>query len=150
MNRQTSFTDTLPRALKRAAGRTATPQVPANIRVVGVGLSAEERALIRQRLGAKLGKYAGDIERVSVRVWDDNGPRGGVDKVCRIKVVLSGQPSVVFEARAALLSDAVTSALTGTERTVRRSVQRQITKPIKVRASSARETGQDGPPHPET
>lgn len=35
-------------------------------------------------------------ERISVRVKDVNGPRGGL---CRIKVVLSDLPSVVFEAQ---------------------------------------------------
>jgi hypothetical protein len=34
---------------------------------------------------------------VSVRVRDLNGPRGGVDQACRVKVVLTGMPSVVFE-----------------------------------------------------
>jgi hypothetical protein len=36
----------------------------------------------------KLGKSATSIERVSVRLTDVNGPRGGVDQRCRIKVVI--------------------------------------------------------------
>jgi hypothetical protein len=79
----------------------------------------------------KLGRYDTSIERVTVRVLDVNGPRGGVDKLCRIKVVLSGLPSVVFESRTLSLKAAINGALSGAERAVRRSVQRRRTKPIK-------------------
>jgi CBS domain-containing protein/ribosome-associated translation inhibitor RaiA len=125
------FADHLPRALKRNAGRTDAPQVPANIRVVRVELDQDDRAYIRQSLGMKLGQYATSIERVSVRVADVNGPRGGVDQVCRIKVVLSGLPSVVFESQADSLKAAINGALTGVERAVRRRVQRRRMKPIR-------------------
>lgn len=125
MNKRPSFARRLPRAAKRTAGRTSAPQVPANIRVFGVDLSQEERARIRHGLGVKLGKYATSIERVTVRVLDVNGPRGGVDKVCRIKVLLSGLPSVVFESQAETLTAAINGALAGTERGVRRSIERR-------------------------
>jgi CBS domain-containing protein len=125
------FADRLPRALKQEAGRTDARQVPANIRMAGVELDQNDRAYIRQTLGMKLGKYATSIERVSVRLRDVNGPRGGVDQVCRIKVVLSGLPSVVFQSQAASLKDAINGALTGVERAVRRRVQRRRMKPIK-------------------
>jgi hypothetical protein len=129
MSNRASFARRLPKAAKRTAGRTSAPQVPANIRVIGVDLSWEERVLIRHRLGVKLGRYDTSIERVTVRVLDVNGPRGGVDKLCRIKVVLSGLPSVVLESRASTLTAAINGALSGTERAVRRSVQRRLTKP---------------------
>jgi hypothetical protein len=132
------FADRLPRALKRAGGRTDAPQVPANIRVFGVELDPDDRAYIRQSLGVKLGKYATSIERVSVRVKDVNGPRGGVDQVCRIKVVLSGLPSAIFESQAASLKAATNGALTGVERAVRRSVQRRRMKPIKAGTGGGR------------
>jgi CBS domain-containing protein len=75
------FAARIPRALKRQAGRTDAPQVSANIRVAGVGLTQDDRAYIRQSLGIKLGKYASSIERVSVRVKDVNGP-GAVSIKC--------------------------------------------------------------------
>jgi hypothetical protein len=137
MSRSPALAERLPKAAKRSAGRTPTPQVPANVRVYGVDLSREERAGIRQGLGAKLGKYASSIERVSVRVLDANGPRGGIDKMCRVKVVLSALPSVIFESRAASLKDALNDALAGTEQAVRRSVQRRRTKPLKARSGVA-------------
>lgn len=130
--------DQVPRPVKRSAGRTTATLTPSNIRVAGVKLDDEDREYIRRRLGEKLAKYARSIERVTVRVRDVNGPRGGVDIQCRIKVVLSGLPSVVVEHQAALLKPALTRALTGVERAVRRTLQRQRTRPI-------RSAGRSGP-----
>jgi hypothetical protein len=136
------FADRIPKALKREAGPTDSRQVPASIRVFGVHLDRNERAYIRQRLGGKLGKHGAAIERVTVRMEDVNGARGGIDQVCRIKVVLSGLPSAVVEAQAASLIDALNGALTGAERAVRRSLERRRMKPIKktVRRNKGPET----------
>ena len=56
--------------------------VPAHVRSAERALGAEDRAYVRRKLGMKLGKFARSIERVSVRVEDVNGSRGGVDKAC--------------------------------------------------------------------
>jgi hypothetical protein len=66
-----------------------------------------------------------------------NGPRGGIDQRCRIKVVLSRLPSVVVEHRAASLRDAINGALSGSERAVRRAVRRRRMKPLKSAAGGA-------------
>jgi ribosome-associated translation inhibitor RaiA len=92
---------------------------------------AEERAYLRRKLGRRLGKFADSIERVSLRTEDVNGPRGGVDRVCRVKVVLRGLSSVVVEKRDATLHAAVGLALDGVERAVRKSLQRRRTKPLR-------------------
>ena len=123
----------IPRPVKRESGRTHTPRTPAHVRVIGVELDDGAQAYIRRKLGMKLGKFATSIERISVRVDDVNGPRGGVDQVCRIKVVLIGLPPAVFEGRDASLEAAIDGALTGAERAVRRSVQRRRMKPIRRR-----------------
>lgn len=130
--RSSRFPGWVPRAHKRKSGRKDVRLVPAHIRVFGVDLSKDQRAFIRQRLGRRLDKFSNSIERVSVRVKDVNGPRGGIDKVCRIKVVLSNLPSVVFEAQDATLDVAIGSALSGTERAVRRGLNRRRKKPIRV------------------
>ena len=121
----------LPRARKRMSGRADASMITAHIRALGVGVSADERAYIRRKLGMKFGKFAPSVERITVRIEDANGPRGGVDRVARIKVVLSGIPSVVVEQRGATLAAAIDGALTRAERAVRRSLQRRRMKPIK-------------------
>src|SRR5574337_786599 len=135
------FPGWIPRTLKRKSGRTDVPMVPAHIRMLGADLSKEQRASIRQKWGMKFGKFASSIERVSIRVKDVNGPRGGIDHVCRVKVVLSGLPSVVYEAQDEFPDVAIGSALAGTERAVRRSLKRRRMKPIKVGARSRTSPG---------
>ena len=128
--------DRVPRSVKRLNGRAETSRTPAHVREIGVELDDDDHDLIRRKLGMKLGKFAPSIERVSVRVMDTNGPRGGVDQVCNVKVVLSGLPSVVIERRDAALHTAIDLALRATEQAVRRSVRRRRMKPLRGRNSS--------------
>ena len=79
---------------------------------------------VRRKFGGKLRKFALSVERVSVRFDDVNGPRGGVDTVSRVKVVLSNRPSVVFAARGTNPRHAFDMASHGAERAVRRSLRR--------------------------
>jgi ribosome-associated translation inhibitor RaiA len=118
----------IPRPAKLRRDRYASADIPANIRAAGAPIDAEDRAYLRRKLGAKLGKFARAVERVTVRVRDVNGPRGGVDKACTIKVVLTGLPSVVVEQQHASLQAAMDAALQRTERAVRRSVERRTTR----------------------
>jgi hypothetical protein len=97
----------------------------------------------------KLGKFGPSIERVSVRVKDVNGPRGGADQLCRVKVVLSGRPSVVFEHTEPSLQHAVDRALAGAERTVRKALQRERAKPLKTaRAGASAQIGRNSGKEP--
>jgi ribosome-associated translation inhibitor RaiA len=106
--------------------------------VIGVELDETDRALIRRKLGMKLGKFTTAIERITVRMTDANGPRGGVDHVCNVKVVLSGLPSVVVERRDASPHAVIDLALRATEQAVRRSVGRRRMKPLRRRNQAAR------------
>jgi CBS domain-containing protein len=133
-----AFPDRLPRPFRREAGRAAPPLVPTYIRSRGLALSPDVRAHIREKLGAKLGKFASGVERISVRVDDVNGPRGGVDHVCRIKLVLSGRPSILVEHQAATLAAAVDGAIARAERTLGRSVRRRRKTPLKRAARRRR------------
>ena len=126
----------LPRPDKVKSGRAKTPEIPAHIRMLGAEINKNERDRLRQKLGSKLGKFADSIERVSVRIKDVNGPRGGADQVCQIKVVLIGLPSVVFEAQDSSLDRAASKALGGIQRSVRQSLQRRRMEPLKARAHS--------------
>jgi len=106
-------------------------QIPVYIRATQRDFGSNERDYLRRKLGIKLGKHARFIERVSVRTEDVNGPRGGIDQSCRIKVVLRGLASVVFESRDGSLNAAVDVALSGVERTVRRTLERRRMKPLR-------------------
>lgn len=118
----------IPRPTKLRRDRHAPSDIPANIRTAGASIDAADRAYLRRKLGAKLGKFARAVERVSVRIRDMNGPRGGVDKAATIKVVLAGLPSVVVEQKHVSLKAAIDAAVQRTERAVRRSVQRRAAR----------------------
>lgn len=134
--RRSPLPATMPRAAKHARGRTLDVPPPAHIRVMGAALDDEDRDEIARKLGMRLGKFASSIERISVRLSDVNGPRGGVDQKCVIKVVLSGLPSVVVERVDSALPRAVDGAIAAAGKAVRRSAQRRRLKPLHRRKSS--------------
>ena len=126
---------TLPRPVKRTRDRTHTVLPPAHVRVLGLEMDDHDRDNIARKLGMKLGKFASSIERLTVRLSDANGPKGGLDQICHIKVVLSGLPSIVVEETGSALQSAIDRAIKATALAVRRSVQRRRLKGLHHRAS---------------
>lgn len=125
------FADQVPKTVKAVTGRTTPSLVPAHIfeRLPKTEkLDDSDREYIRRKLGMRLGKFARSIERISVRLKDVNGPKGGIDQNCQIKVVLSGHPSVVIEEQDESLKAAFDLALSRTERAVKRQLERIRTK----------------------
>jgi hypothetical protein len=92
------FARTTSKIDKPTRGRSDVEQTPISIRSsIPLSPSFEER--IRTQLASQVGHGAGLIERGTVRFEDLNGPKGGVDTICRIKLVVSGRPSVIAEKR---------------------------------------------------
>ena len=69
------------------------------IEIRGRGLTTSDglRARLERRLAFALGRFAPRIGRVRVRLEDVNGPRGGVDKRCRLEVAIHPDLTVVVE-----------------------------------------------------
>jgi ribosome-associated translation inhibitor RaiA len=118
------FAAQVPRPRKRISGSTVAAATPLAIRTSGVDADPDLRTYVRERLGFKLGKFARHVERATVRFEDVNGPRGGVDTACRVKVVLSGLSSVVVEELAGRPYEAFDRAGDRVERAVRRTLER--------------------------
>lgn len=72
---------------------------------------------------SRLAKFAEHIMRASISFEDEAGPRG-MEKVCRVKVMLKDQEPIVFEVRASAAREALDRAVDGVERAVRRAVER--------------------------
>lgn len=121
-NRRAPLRDRSAKGDKAARGRTPTAETVLNLRTHGLSVDPETRQHVRARLGRQLGKHALHIERVTARFEDINGPRGGVDTVCRIKVVISGRPSVVVEEHGADARIAFDQAAKVAERTVTKAL----------------------------
>lgn len=97
------------KAGKHAAGRPTLDRTPLTIRShQPLGAGFQER--IQRQVARRLEHAAGLIERVTVRFEDVNGPKGGVDIICRIKAVLSSRPSLVIEKQAQDESQAFSAA----------------------------------------
>jgi ribosome-associated translation inhibitor RaiA len=121
---RSAFTDGSFRGDKAQRGRTPAEDTPVEVRsTTGVPISERLREHVKVRLGRQLGPFALRIERVSVRFEDLNGPRGGVDTVCRIKVVFSGLPSIVTQERAASAEEAFDFSANALQQAVRRKLE---------------------------
>lgn len=70
-----------------------------NVDIHGQGFAVTQALAdhVRRRLGFVLARHGDRILRVSVRVGDENGPRGGIDKFCRIQVHLLDAPVAAIE-----------------------------------------------------
>jgi ribosome-associated translation inhibitor RaiA len=122
--KRASFAATVARSDRRASGRTWAPKTPLAVRTADLVVDPELRDRILRRLGERLGKFAPHIERLTVRFEDVNGPRGGIDVVCRIKAVISGLPSLIVTERAGTAAQAFDRAGLRLERAVRRAIGR--------------------------
>ncbi len=122
--KRSAFATSVARADRQRAGRTWAPSTPLAVRTSGVSVDPEVRDRIHRRLGWRLGKFAPHIERVTVRFKDVNGPRGGHDVACTIKVVMSGLASLVVTELSRGARDAFDRAGGRIERVVRRALDR--------------------------
>jgi putative sigma-54 modulation protein len=69
------------------------------IHTQNIKISQPLRIHIERRLSFALERFAFRIARVCVRVGDENGPKGGIDKRCRVAIVLAPSTTVVMEAQ---------------------------------------------------
>lgn len=80
---------------------------------------------VRRRLHFALDRIGDRIRRVVVRLSDINGPRGGADKCCRIRIHLDKLPEVVIEDTQSDLHAAVDRAAERAARTIARRLARR-------------------------
>ena len=64
------------------------------------------------------------VGRIAIRLTDDNGPRGGQDKRCQVRVSVRGARGVVIEDREPDLYVAISRAIDRAGRTVARRLAR--------------------------
>ena len=96
-----------------------------DIQSQGFTLTDGLRDYLKKRLAYALNHGDEYITRVTVRLSDINGPRGGVDKRCFIEVRLKQQPAVVIEDTEADLYMAIDRAAERAGRTLARRLARQ-------------------------
>lgn len=89
----------------------------------GFRLTPAMEAFVRARL-TPLGRFGGAIERILVRLRDENGPRGGADKRCRMAVQLRGRRPLILDERRSDLYEAIGQVAERARHHVARSTQR--------------------------
>ena len=91
-------------------------------------LDGAEREAIARRIAFALSRFDDLIERVHVVGADENGPKGGVDKTCRLTVTLKSGETVCVSDRAPKLIAAVSNAAERMGRAVARGLERRRTR----------------------
>lgn len=87
---------------------------------------------IERRLRFALGRFGARVARVAVTLTDLNGPRGGVDKQCRIVAFLVPKGEVVVEVRDADIFIAVDRAADRLGRVMARELERLREQAIRL------------------
>src|SRR5205085_12247941 len=112
----------LPAQRRLSSRKAGDDMMPLALRTSGIELSPALRKQIQTRMDRRLGKIAPHGERVTVRLEDTNGPRRGVDTVCRIQVVLSGLPRVLAHQKASKPETAFKRAAHRVEQAVKNAI----------------------------
>lgn len=99
-----------------------------------VRLSDAMRSQFERRAQFALGRFAAAIRAVQVRLLDENGPRGGVDKRCQVLLWPRRGKPIVVERRGQEIHCLVTDALDRAARTVARALKRISTRRVGGRA----------------
>ena len=88
-------------------------------------LSAEAANRAEARANASFAKFGYNIKSVRITVQDANGPRGGVDKECRVLVTLPKMKDITVIAKDESLSKAIPGAINRAARSVSRLLDRR-------------------------
>lgn len=87
-------------------------------------LTESLRSYIERRVQFALSWAHHRLPRVQLRLNDINGPKGGLDKVCRIQIPLAGNKPVVIEETQQDMYTAIDRAIDRAARTLSRRVAR--------------------------
>lgn len=99
--------------------------IPIDLRSTNVAISVALREHVARRLSFALSRFTHRVERVTVRIVDINGPRGGPDKRCRIVVRLRPARSILVEATDSDAYAAVSQAANRLDERVSRDLARE-------------------------
>jgi ribosome-associated translation inhibitor RaiA len=84
---------------------------------------AIERAC--EKINAAFSKFGDDVISVELTAEDVNGPRGGVDKECRLLVRLRKMDDAMATVREESFTKAISRAINRAQRSVTRKIQRR-------------------------
>ena len=96
------------------------------LRGVHLDLTDALRAYVDEHLVSHIERFADDeAAEIDISLVDINGPKGGVDKECRVTVRMPGLSSVHVTETADSLFPAIDAARDRLERTLKRALERR-------------------------
>lgn len=95
-----------------------------DIQARGFGLTPALRQHCERRLRFALGAGASRLSAITVRLSDENGPKGGVDKRCTIRAILPGVAPVFIAQDETDVYTAIDRAADRAARTLSRQLKR--------------------------
>ncbi|MEZ5356180.1 MAG: HPF/RaiA family ribosome-associated protein [Bryobacteraceae bacterium] len=95
------------------------------IRSAGIPLTPGLRALVARRVRFAMEKFAERIQKLTVRLADVNGPRGGRDKRCVVRLESHLREPIVIAERQERIQAAVSAAAERASRTFERRIRSQ-------------------------
>jgi putative sigma-54 modulation protein len=95
-----------------------------DIQARGFKLTEGLRTQAERRVRFALGSTSGRVRSIVMRLADENGPRGGLDKRCTIRASLPGAPPVIIEQQEADLYVAIDRAADRAGRAVSRQLEK--------------------------
>lgn len=104
------------------------------IRRRNLELNPELMAYFERRVRISLARFGDKIQRVTVRMSDVNGPKGGFDQKCAVHLTLSDGTSILAEQTDFALDIALGKALRTATRRVRESEDRVRSRRIRQAA----------------
>lgn len=116
------------------------------IQAVSFKLTEGLRNHAERRLRFAFGSTSSKVRGVVMRLADENGPRGGVDKRCSIRAIVSGIAPVVVEQRETDLYVAIDRAADRAGRAVSRKLKTAVTERRDGKPAPAAAEGAE-PPH---
>nr|WP_314899972.1 HPF/RaiA family ribosome-associated protein [uncultured Deefgea sp.] len=85
-----------------------------------LAIDSSMHSYILHRLRLALDRTLSKIGAITVRLSDDNGPKGGADKSVQVKLVVPGHDSVIINERGSDLRSAVDRAIHRAAQTIQR------------------------------
>jgi hypothetical protein len=98
-----------------------------DIRRQGIEIDDDAKARLLRRLDFALGRLGRHVTRVWIHLADENGPRGGIGKRCRILVRLQHLPDILVEDRDADLNVLIDRTVNRAGLAARRELDRRLT-----------------------
>lgn len=96
-----------------------------NIRTQGFELTDAIKRYVDNHVRFGITRYSQRVSRVDVTLLDINGPKGGEDKRCRIKLKLDGMKPIIVQETSPDLYKAIGNCASRLKRTSDRHIDRQ-------------------------